>query len=210
MIGFFAVVLLVCTIQMLQKKSYDAYILYAGPNAFTAEQENALGNALKYVVGGFDENGKTTVNMTKLIVMSEQELEQAQAQASEEGTTLAYNYETRQKTLEQFNLELMTGNSYLCFMSRYMYEKCADNGRFVPLSDLVADPPAGKNDEYSVVLGKTEYGQYFSEAFSCMGEEILVCLRRPNVVEQYGKKALEEYRRYEQIMVDILNFTVQK
>lgn len=49
MIGFFAVVLLVCTIQMLQKKSYDAYILYAGPNAFTAEQENALGNALKYV-----------------------------------------------------------------------------------------------------------------------------------------------------------------
>ena len=41
MIGFFAVVLLVCTIQMLQKKSYDAYILYAGPKAFTAEQENA-------------------------------------------------------------------------------------------------------------------------------------------------------------------------
>ncbi|MCI8331872.1 MAG: hypothetical protein HFE78_03515 [Clostridiales bacterium] len=208
-IAFFAVVITVCTVQMLQKKSYDAYILYSGPKVFTSEQETALTNALRYVVSDYDDNGETNLCLTKLILMSEQELEEAKEQAKEEGSTLAYNYDTRQRTKEQLGMEMMTGNSYLCFLSEYIYEEYKDHDRFAPLADVLGYHPENAEDAYSIYLANTEYGTYFSDAFSCMGENVIVCIRQPNVVDQYAKDAMDEYQNNVQILKKIIEFKVQ-
>jgi len=208
-VAFFAIIIVVCMVQMMQKKSYDAYILYSGPNVFSVEQETALTNALRYAVSDYDGNGETNLCLTKMILMSEEELEKAKKQAEEEGSTLAYNYDRRRRTEEQLSMEMMTGNSYICFMSEFIYQKYKDHDRFAELSDVLGYQPENAEDAYSLYLANTEYGAYFSDAFSCMGENIVVCIRQPNVVDQYAKDAMDEYQNNVQILKKIIEFKVQ-
>ncbi|MCI8590709.1 MAG: hypothetical protein HFE77_08415 [Clostridiales bacterium] len=208
-VAFFVVIFTVCVVQMLQKKSYDAYILYSGPKVFSSEQETALTNALRYVVSDYDQNGEINLCLTKLIMMSEEELEEAKAQAEAEGSTLAYNYDTRQRTKDQLGMEMMTGNSYLCFLSEFIYQEYKDHDRFAALADVLGYHPEDADDAFSIKLANTAYGAYFSDAFSCMGENVIVCIRQPNVVDKYAKDAMDEYQNNVEILKKIIEFKVQ-
>ena len=207
---FFVATFLICTVQLLTRGSYDAYVMYSGPNVFSSEQEAALIDALKNISGDYDKNGSKELCLTKMIVMSDDELSEARRKAESDGSTLAYNFEARRKTIEQFNLEIMTGNSYLCFLSEYMYEQCEGAQRFVPLSELLGERPSAAYDDYAVSVDQTEFGQYFSEALSCMGEGTLVCLRKISVTDASSKKACAEYENYKNMFRNIIEFSLKK
>lgn len=208
-ITFFVAVFGICISQMVTRNNYDAYILYSGGHFFTAEEEKAVMNSLEYVMEDYDGNGEKSLCMTKFIVLSEEELDAARAAAEAEGEVLAYNYQTRTEALKQFEMEVMTGQSYLCFLSEAMYGRAADAERFVALSAVAGGEVQGAYDEYAVRLADTEFGKYFSAALSPLGEDTLVCLRRISVTDAASEKATEEYENYKDMFSALLAFEVK-
>lgn len=208
--AFFVVVVGICAAQMFNRQEYDAYVMYAGGDFFTIEQEHAMLNALSTVSDDYDGNGEKSLCMNKLFVLSEQELEDARDAAEAEGEKLAYNVETRKQTLEQFQVEMMTGHAYVCLLSEDMYARCEDKERFVSVSELLGYTPAGAYDEYAVRFSETEFGQYFAQAFEPLGEGTLICLRQISLPDAQNKNARAEYENYRALFRGILEFTVKK
>lgn len=209
-IAFFAFVFVICGAQMITRENYDAYILYSGPALFDGEDESSVRSALGFVSGDYNGDGEKKICLTSIVVLSDDEIAEAKEQAVKEGTTLAYDYNQRQTSIKQYTTELMTGRSYLCFLSEYMYDMCKDKDRFVPIGEVTGDTPEGAYDECAVRLFDTEYGRYFSGAFQKMSEDTLICLRRISVSDASNKKAAAEYENYAEIFKNIINFEVKQ
>ena len=209
-IVFFAGVFIFCGLQMINRTNYDCYLLYAGPTLFTGDEENAILDDLSFIVDDFNGDGEKNICLTNIVALSDDDIAKAEKQAKEEGTTLGYDYTSRQRAMKQYTSELMTGKSYLCFLSEYMYLTCADKDRFVPLDELLGYSPEGAYDECALRLSETSYGEYFSSALGKMGDDILVCVRRISVSDAASKNAAAEYENYKTIFKNIAEFEIKK
>lgn len=208
-ISFFVIVGVICTVQMMGKDDYDAFVLYSGGKYFTMDEQKSVTDAFSYVYDDYNDDGEKQVCLTKIIVLSAEELKQKQAEANAENENLAYNFESRTDALEQLSMELMTGQSYVCFLSEAMYEHIDGNDRFIPLADVFGTVPDGAIDECAVRLSETEFGSYFSEAMSVMGEDTVVCLRRISVQDAGSDKKTAEYENHMDFFKRIIEFKVK-
>ncbi len=207
--AFFIVIGAVCLGQMLSRESYDAYLMYAGGSYFTVNEEQAVLKAFSNIAEDYDGNGKCSLCLTKLIVLSEEQLEQARAQAKTEDSALAYNFQDRRETLEQFDFEIMSGKSYLCLLSEDMYKRCKGKDRFVPVAELADVAAESLYDDYTIRLSETEFGQYFSEALSVLGDDVLVCLRHISATDGQNRHAAAEYKNYQELFRSLVQFSVK-
>ena len=207
--AFFVAVGVICTVQLVSRQSYDAYIMYAGGGVVFGEDEQAVKRALEYVCDDYDGDGEKNLCLTVITVLSDTELEEKQDEAASDGDKIGYNTADRATALKNFDLEMMTGNSYLCIMSKYMYSRCDGQGRFVPLSDIFDEVPQSADDEYGIRLADTEFGRYFSAAFASMGEDCVVCLRRQSLSDAQSERSPEEYEKYAQILRNIASFRLK-
>ncbi len=208
-VAFFVTIGVICTVQMLGKDDYDAFVLYSGGKYFTMDEQKAVTDAFAYVYDDYNGDGEKKACLTKIIVLSAEELKEKQAEANAENDNLAYNFESRTDALEQLSMELMTGQSYVCFFSEGMYEQVKDKDRFVPLTDIFDFAPEGAVDECAVRLFETEFGAYFSDALSVMGEDTLVCLRRISVQDAGSDKKTAEYENHMDFFKRIIEFKVK-
>lgn len=208
-VSFFLVVGVICTVQMLQKEDYDVYAVYSGGKYFTADEQKAIENAFSYVIDDYDGSGEKNVCLTRIVVLTEEELKQKQEEAHAEDENLAYNFESRTDAIEQLSMEMMTGQSYVCFFSEGMYEQMKDKDRFVPLADVFDSVLDISLDEYAVRLAETEFGSYFSGALSAMGEDTVVCLRRISVQDAGSDKKTAEYENHTDFFKRLIEFKVK-
>jgi len=208
-VSFFLAVGIICTVQMLKKEDYDVYAVYSGGKYFTADEQKAIEDAFSYVIDDYDGNGDKNVCLTKIVVLTEEELKQKKEEANAENENLAYNFESRTDAIEQLSMELMTGQSYVCFFSEGMYDQVKDKDRFVPLNSIFDTVPEGAVDECAVRLADTEFGSYFSGALSVMGEDTVVCLRKISVQDAGSDKKTEEYEDHTEFFKRIIEFKVK-
>ena len=208
-ISFFVIVGVICTVQMLNKEDYDVYALYSGGKYFTVDEQKSVEEAFSYVIDDYDGNGDKNACLTRIVVLTAEELKQKQEEAHAENENLAYNFESRTDAIEQLSMELMTGQSYVCFFSEGMYDQVKDKDRFVSLDSIFDTVPEGAVDECAVRLSETEFGAYFSEALSVMGEDTVVCLRRISVQDAGSDKKTEEYENHMDFFKRIIEFKVK-
>ena len=208
-VSFFLVVGVICTVQMLNKEEYDVYALYSGGKYFTVDEQKAVEEAFSYVIEDYDGNGEKNACLTRIVVLSAEELKQKQEEANAENENLAYNFESRTDAIEQLSMELMTGQSYVCFFSEGMYDQVKDKDRFVTLDSIFDTVPEGAVDECAVRLSETNFGSYFSEALSVMGEDTVVCLRKISVQDAGSDKKTEEYENHTEFFKKIIEFKVK-
>lgn len=209
-ITFFVGVFVFCGVQLFNRENYDCYLLYAGPTLLTGEEKDAILRDLAFVTDDYNGDGENKICLTGIVAISDDDIAKAEEEAKALGTKYEYDYSARQRAMQQYSNELMTGRSYLCFLSEYMYERCADSGCFVPVDEILGYLPEGAYDECALRLGKTPYGEYFSSVFGKMGDGTLLCLRRISLADAENKNAVAEYENYKKIFKNIAEFEIKK
>ena len=182
-VAFFAIVLIVCTVQMIGKDKYDVSILYGGTVQMDAEQRTAFLGALQSVLPeDFDGNGKKMVGLVEYQIFSEQELyTEIETEIDGQMTTVKVEQVAHSWNSEQFSsmqsAVAKTGEYSLCFASPYVYEKLL----------------AGYVVEGKVVrLGDTDFYKY-NDAVQVLPEDTVVCLLRQFAIGKSSRD--EQYNR---------------
>ncbi len=188
------VIVLVCTLQMCSKKKEDVVIVYAGPNYLSqTELANVAELFSKIMPRDFDGNGEKLAEMSTYQIYSAEQIARITEETDADGV---HGYVDRNRNTSEYDTYynyLLTGESSVCLLDPWLYEKLREADRLQPLSAVLADATEGGEEQYGVRLGDTElYRQY--AVLGVLPEDTVICLLKPYVV---GKSSKAELYRYE-------------
>lgn len=206
---FFAVIVIFCTVQVATKTDPDINAVYIGPSVLTDSAVSAMEEVLAGRIDDLNGDGETVVQLAKVVILSDEQLEALEQEASEEEDSVFYDPSLRSEAIRQARFYLSGGSMPLCFIDEYMYEMFKDEGLFAPLSDILGEKPANAKDDYGVYLKDTEFGQYFS-VFEELPEETVVCVAVHSYISsiQNNKQDEERYNDHVALFKKILEFDV--
>ncbi len=203
-ISFFAVVLVICILQMVGKERIDDNVVIGVPKTLYAEEIAELDNTLTSLMPK-DENGEKNLALMIYPIYSEDELEYVnELETNDEGNYVTlvspvYNAEK----ISEYSDYMMTGEASLLFVSPYLYAQQAENDRLMPLSEIFGENVPKSGYEYGVRLGDTYLYEYF-DAFKVLPEDTVICLRRAYVMGASANK--ERYQRTKEFFVNLVTF----
>lgn len=206
---FFMAVLIIGIVQMSGGEKTDIRIVYCGSAVLYEEQRESMQSALEQVMSrDFDGDGKKKVRITALTILSDEQIEEKKRGASEDHDVLFYDPASRSDTLMQLNSLLGTGETIICLLEDHVYENLRNEGAFVKISDIVGYLPEKAADEYSIRIGDTDLGNYFT-AFDSILPETRLCIRNMAVTAVIGNKntAEKEYGYHKEMFAEALSFT---
>lgn len=207
-VAFLVLVLSVGIFQMCDKEKYDIDILYTGPAILNTDQKRDLATAFASVMSGdYDGDGDKTVMINDITVLSDEQIAEKEAEAKAESDQLYYDYKGRENAITQVTTLISTGETVICLMDDYMYQKYKSDGAFVPLSELFDTVPEYAHDEYSVYLMDTPFGQYFS-ACMALPADTLLCVRQMSVFASGNESAEEQYQLNIETFKNLFTFSV--
>ncbi len=209
-VGFFIIAGSIMIFQLFDRDEYDAMLLYTGPEYPNANEVRELEDAFENVVSeDYNGDGKHTVSLNCVFLMTEEQLEDDKYLYDEEGNPIYINTSDMVKTKQQFSTQMFVGEALICLLDPNWYEFAKEQDAFVPLDELLETVPEGSYDEAALYLRDTEFGKYFT-AVNALPEDTLICFRRmPTATSLKDKKA--EEKRYEynkQLFIDILEFSI--
>ena len=191
---FLAVVVLVCTVQMLQKESSgDIMVLMAGPYNIANDQTayNDLRACLaRYLPRDYDENGKKQVDLDPHAIYSAEQIEALKQTKDEYGNPVQINTAANSQNYEHYNRRMMLGESSVVFLDPWLYEQLAANKKGEYLMDIVQtfgkEPVGAKTFEkdgvmhvYGVRLGDTALYRNNKAISNVLPADTMVCLLAP-------------------------------
>jgi hypothetical protein len=196
-ITFFAIVIIVGVVQMLNKEDPDSEITIATHTVYYKENVDAIDSALLQLMPG-DRNGdgKKNVLTQYYKIYSEKEMTDAnEAETDNKGDPVIYadkSYNDSQYS--DFKSYINTGESSILLVSKYLYDELVLQNRVMPLSEIFDGqlPRGAMSDGYGVML-KNTYACEFFEAFDTLPDDTVVCLLRPYV---WGSSSREEHYAY--------------
>lgn len=189
---FLVLVIGIGIFQMCTKEDYDIDVLYTGPAILNADQKRDLAAAFASVMSDdYNDDGEKTVMINDITVLSDDQLEEKKAEAAAESDWVYYDYKNRENAINNVTTLITTGETVICLMDDYMYQKYKSQNAFLPLSDLFESVPEYALDEYSVYLSDTPFGKYFS-ACMALPADTLLCIRRPSVLSSGSSKKAAE------------------
>ena len=202
---FLVFALLVCTLQMCRKESYDMHILYAGGHAFERQSEDAdtpeyfkAKNTLSKFVIDYDGNDEINISFRDLFVPDNDSMKDL------EDSYYYRAYEDR----SSLGTLMVSGDHYLCFISSEVYENYKDSERLASLKPYVAE---GVTVEYydttctAIKLSSIAFSEL--SGFSELPEDTLICLRSMNFSTHLDKKSNQkEFDKASETLRKILNY----
>ena len=218
----FAVV--ISSVQMCQKESYDVYVMYAG--GYEVKKVNEGGNVSEYVTmmnslrsvsEDFDGDGNVSVSLDTLYMLSEAEIKRIEKELAEqnakEGTDYSLSYEQLSRNNTTFRDRMMYSEYYLCLLSEDIfntYKSVEGFMRFMPLDKYIDE---GRELKYvdgsegtAIYLNSTGFSKL--PALSSLPENTVIALRVKSAVSAHfsDKENAELYRRSEELLKSILNY----
>lgn len=215
---FALLVLVVCTVQLCERESYDALVLYAGNKDISRTSQNgdvseysSLRTALKSVVDDFDGDGEKSVGLEALFWMSNEQIKEFQASKAP-GDELSYSVISSNH--ETLNNIMMSNEYFVCFMSEDLYEYYigTEDGddRFMPL-DSLADTDTelryytdDKGNVHKNAVYLSDTGFYSLPGVSDLPEDTVIVLR--SMVVGASKSIKEEHEDATELVQRIINF----
>lgn len=160
--AFFLVVALVCGVQMANKQSYDACVMFIGNGGkITGTQYQDILSSLKTVCADTDGDKEISVLFSR------------EAFISDEDDPVASNINSNITTFMQSSLYQ---DYYLYFIDPVLYDYYKDSGMFVPLADYVENIPEEiMYDACAIKLSMCEFYSY--AGISAMPEDTLIVLK---------------------------------
>lgn len=144
-IGFLLIVAILLTVQIVNRKQYDAYIMYLGDAAIPDTQYQEILSSFKKVASDFDNNGEILINFSKTAYISDEENEMASSVNS-----VAMN----------FMGSMIVQPYYLYLITDDVYEMYKDKDLFVSMDGIVDSiPDEIRYDDCAIIFSKTEFAK---------------------------------------------------
>ena len=206
---FLVVAIVIMSLQMCQKTSFDAHIIYAGnyeikrtANDGDTAPYNKMLSELKLVVPDKDDDGEVNIDMRNLFVVNDEEANKLIGDNEGLEINLAL---VREDTETLYQLMLMS-DYYVCFLSERLYLEYTEkyDGIFAPLSPYAKD---GKEYEYAGEGGiylRSLDGFGDLPEFSKLPDDTVICLRALSDMSKSRYK--DTFKESEQIVKNILAF----
>lgn len=204
------VTLLVCTVQMCSRTSYDAYVLYAGGSYVGMQTSETTGesdyslmcSALARYAEDTDKNGSTVVNFKTLYLPSEKEIAEIEKDPMRD---VPYSLiASDEQLLRDF---IYTGEYYVYFIAEHLYlEWTKSQQPFLEISPYLAE-----GEEYElaeggmgVYLRSTELCE--KPGFSLLSDDTVVCIRMYSEFSSMftDKKNAEVFSNSEKMLRELL------
>lgn len=211
---FLIFAVLICSLQMCTKTSYDIHIMYAG--GYEIRRTSSDGDlppytktlsSLRRAVGDYNDDGSINIAFTDLYTLTEEEIKAITGNGAQDVDLNYYLINENSKLLLD---NLTYGNYYLCFISTAIYEKynTIDGVEiFVPLAQFL---DTGADVElYSPTAAKlSSTGFYSLPGIADFPTDTLVCLRNKSALSNhFNKKDAERgYKRGADAIKIILNY----
>ena len=195
-IAILTVIIMICTLQMCTKEPYDVYLLYTGPAFFSANETRSAQDALKQIMPDYNEDGHTGVMLTAFNYQNEKQNNDRLAQAEAAGVEMTVDYVANAALLQQFDFEVMSGESVIYLLDPALYETVKMAGGLIPLSEIFETVPTSAIDEYGIRFSETDLYKTFS-ALSFCPEDTVLCIRRVSTMAIFkGKTKTERMHAY--------------
>ena len=218
--AFLVIVIVVGSVQMCDRTTYDMYVMYAGgddirmnaPGGEETEYEKLL-SATRRFVSDFDGDGERNITMLNLFLPSDDRIKEIEAMGPE--------YEISHSLLSEndgiFRENLYYGEYYICILSEHLlveWTKEGKNNPFLPISDyLPEDAPVitgsladAKEGEYVL---KNSYGVYLKSTpiadnpgYELLGDDTVICMRMLTEANNHmsKKKNREHFKNSEEVL----------
>ena len=198
------IALLVCTLQLCKKESYDTYILYAGSKSISrtaeggdvAEIETVI-SSLKKVTDDFDGDGTVKVNFTNYFFLS----------ANEAQNTENYNDALLANDQKALSGALEHSEYYLVLISKSVYEQYHKVGEGELFADLTSYKNINPSAEYyrdnAILLSSVDASKL--PGLSGLPEDTLICIRYPSSLGGKSKEHKELFENAKRVLVNILS-----
>ena len=180
----FAIV--ICSVQMCNKTSYDLHIMYAGSVDISrgakegdiSEYQKLL-SGIKPYASDADGDGTVNINLQSLFMPSTEEIEEIQKTEGYEA-----NLALIAQNNELFKQNIQYGDYYVCLLSEHLFRKHTEGESIVRFA-----PIAPYAEGISSVMYAGEYGIYLSSlpiyekpGFNLLGEDTVLCIRRVDYI----------------------------
>ncbi len=209
---FFAIVLTVGVIQIVNKSDPDIEVTVATHTIYYSEDVDRLERDLNALLQeDLNGNGKKEIQLNLYKIYSEAEMKAAnEAETDENGYPVIYADETYNKEqMQQYNSYLMTGQASLLILSEYLHGELVSRREedilLVPMSEIFGDElPSGVTaDGYGVKL--SEIGAYKNlDGMRFLPDDSVICIMRPFVIR--GNDGTEKYENSVKYFKDIVKF----
>ena len=190
------VVLLICTLQMCTQEDYDVFLMYAGPGYLTPNETRSAQDAVKQIMPDYNKDGNRGVMLSVFNYLNPAQIEEKLAQAEADGVDLSIDYLGNASVLEQYDMEVMAGESVIYLLDPALYESVRYAGGLIPLSEILETVPAAAIDEYGIRFADTDFAKTFS-IFEELPEDTVLCIRRVSTMAIFkGQKKTERVHAY--------------
>lgn len=218
--AFLVIVIVIGSVQMCTKTSYDMYVMYAGgedirmnaPTGEETEYEKLL-RATQRFVNDFDGDGERNLSMLNLFLPSDERIKEIEAM----GPEYEINHSALTDNDKVFRENLYYGEYYICILSEHLLEewtKADKNNPFLPItpylpegaSVITGSPEDAKDGEYVL---KNEYGVYLKSTpladnpgFELLGDDTVICMRMLTEANNHmtKKKNQQHFKNSEEVL----------
>lgn len=208
--AFLVVTVLVCTLQMCSRVTYDCHALYAGDGAFSSSVQAEMQQSLQQYTQDFNGDGEKNVSLVWYVISDDPKLD-----ASSKTVIV-----TNRASLDN---EVMAGEALLCFVSPAVFEdwdairEDAEDGTVVRmLTELyLLEKDVADSAYYRDSKGNVHYtGVLLRETalvglpgFNALPKDTVVCLRKPSALASlFGsdRKQQQAYEQHKTVLTAIL------
>lgn len=184
-VGFFAIVLIIGIVQMIQKEEDDTYIVLAAPTTFYGEDLSGINSALESLMpSDINGDGKKSVCLMTYSIYSAEEMKAANEEETDaNGRYITKVSQSHNTTEHQSYVEyLRNGEAAILFVSEYLYQSLRDNDTLRSMSELFGEdlPEGTLADGYGVRLGDLAIYDFAPE-LQILPEDTVVCLKRAHI-----------------------------
>lgn len=186
-VSFFLIIGIISMVQVFNKETYDAYVMYVGDEGVPDTQYYDILQSLKSVSSDYDGNKEHNINFSKTAFITDPENPMAS---------------TVNASAIQYLSNLVAQPYYIYLMDETVYKLYKDSGVFVPISEIVKDvPEEWYYDKTAVYFDKTDYANSFPGVDN-LGENTLLVIK---IMPYTPNKHIEaKERRYYENHVDML------
>ena len=197
------IALLICTLQLCRKESYDTYILYAGSksigrtaeNGVPAEIEDVI-SSLKRVSEDFDGDDTVSVNFVSYYYLSNEE---AAKEENVNDALLANDQKSLTSVLEH-------SEYYLAFISTAVYERYHKTGDSEIFIDLTGyrdiNPDAEYYSDNAILLSSIDASGL--PGLKNLPDDTLICIRYPSSIGGKSKDHKRHFENAKEVLVNLL------
>ena len=203
----FTAIVLFCVVNMGGGIEDDVLVIYAGPQILTDMQLNNMEKSMEAVLKeDYNGDGKKSVSIVNITILSDEQLKAAQEEAKAEGQTVVYDPNLRTQALTQMKSLMSTGAVIICLLDPYVYG-CCEEGTFITLESVLGYSPENSYDDYSIKFSDVDIRDAYS-ALSILAEDVLLCMRNDIVITSDSKHFKEEYAWHKTYFTDLVSFKV--